>query len=82
MLIVFFVFPLWHLIANVAVLLQFALIALELVFTVQVEPLILLETSNLSPDWSSFAQLANACHVIFYCPERQLLTETCHTTQQ
>ena len=57
--------PLWLLNANVAVLLHFALMALELVFNVQVEPIILLETSNLSPDWSSFAQLANVCHVIF-----------------
>jgi len=72
--------PLWHLNANVATLSHFALMAQALEFTVQVEPNILLETSSLSPVWSSFGQLANVCHMIFYCPEGHLLLETCHTT--
>jgi hypothetical protein len=72
--------PLWHLNANAAVLLHFALMVKALQSTVQVEPIILLEASNLSPFWSSFAQLADVCHVFFYCPESYLLLETCHMT--
>ena len=70
--------PLWYLNANAAVLLHFALMAQALQFTVKVEPIILLEDSNLSPVWSSFDQLVDVCHVFFCCPEPYLLLETCH----
>jgi hypothetical protein len=40
--------PLWYLNAKAEVLLHFALIAQALQFNVQVEPIILLEASNLS----------------------------------
>jgi len=70
--------PLWYLNANATILMKFALMAQAVQFTSHIEPIILLEASNLSPVWSSFAQLVNVCHVFFYSPEWYLLLETCH----